>query len=246
MPRSLLPREHGAYVQLAAPLLGALVTFGASLGGVLIAIAACLAFIANEPLLVLLGHRGKRMQAESGGRARRLLAVLLPAAGLAGLAGLVRAPASLHAVGILLVPTAVLLAFAWKKRERTFAGELVAAVALSGASAPVAVAAGASLSVAIFVWMTWALGYAWTVVAVHRVIARHRRRAAMIDALAIVGWLAAACALVAFGLWPALPLAACSIGLLILAPAASHLRTIGFVLVGASSISIVVLAQTLG
>jgi hypothetical protein len=244
MPRSLLPREHGAYVQLAAPLLGALVTFGASLGGVLIAIAACLAFVANEPLLVLLGHRGKRMQAESGARARRLLWLLVPAAAASGITGLALAPATLRVVAILLVPTAILVAFAWRKRERTLGGELVAVVALSGASAPVAVAAGASLAVASLAWMTWALGYALTVVAVHRVIARHRRPATVIDALAVAGALAAVCAIVALGLWAALPLAACSLALLLISPAASHLRTIGFVLVGASLSSLVLLVQT--
>jgi hypothetical protein len=242
MPRSLLPREHGAYVQLAAPLLGALVTFGASLGGVLLGAAACLLFLANEPLLVVLGHRGKRMKTENAARARCRLWVLLPVATAMGIAGLAIAPATLATVALLGVAAAILVVFAWKKRERSLAGELVATIALSGVSAPVAVAAGAAMHTAAGVWMTWAIGYAFTVVAVHRVIARHRRPATIVDGLAVVGSMIAAGVLVVLGLWAALPLAACSIGLLIVVPAASHLRAIGFLLVAASVTSILLAA----
>ena len=229
-------------MQLAAPLLGALVASGASLGGVLLGAAACLAFLANEPLLVLLGHRGKRMKVESGPRARRRLWLLLPIAAAMGFAGLGIAPATLPSLAIVLAPAVILVALAWHKRERTIVGELVAAVSLSGVSLPIAVAAGATMQAAACAWITWAIGYAFTVVAVHRVIARHRRPATMIDVFAVTGSLAAAGGVIAIGLWAALPLAACAIGLLVLAPSAAHLRAIGFVLVGASALSVILLA----
>ena len=49
----MLPREHGAYGQLAFPLVTALVIAGVTLSGVLIAVAAIAGFLAHEPLLVL-------------------------------------------------------------------------------------------------------------------------------------------------------------------------------------------------
>ena len=66
--RSLWPREHGAYAQLAAPLLTALVIVRPTVAAALLALAACIAFLANEPLLVVLGHRGKRMREQDGRR----------------------------------------------------------------------------------------------------------------------------------------------------------------------------------
>lgn len=244
MSRSLLPREHGAYVQLAAPLLASLVAFGVSFAAALLALAACVAFVANEPLLVALGHRGKRAKAEHGERAARRLAVLSIIALLAGGAGLVLSPPSLVAAALVAVPALALLGFAWRRKERTFAGELVAAIALTGAAAPVAVASGASLDAALGAWAAWAAGYAFTVVAVHRVLARRRRRASWIDAVTIAGAVAAACALWTVQLHVALPLAVCSIVLMVLAPSTRHLRTIGFVFLGASLIASALLVQS--
>jgi len=238
MPRSLLPREHGAYAQLAAPLAGAFATFGASLAGALIALGACLAFVANEPLLVVLGHRGKRAKADDGRRAKRMLAILAPAAAITGLAGLALAPATIAVAAIVAAPACILVVLAWKRQERTLAGEVVAAVALSGAAAPVAVAAGASLHHAMWVWAAWAIGYGFTVVAVHRVIERHRKAATVVDLIAVVVAIASACVLAFASMVIALPLVACSIVLLLVAPSAKHLRAIGFVLVGASLFSI--------
>jgi hypothetical protein len=68
--RSLWPREHGAYAQLGAPLLCALLVRAPTLPAILLASGAVFAFLANEPLLVLLGHRGRRMLATESGRAR--------------------------------------------------------------------------------------------------------------------------------------------------------------------------------
>src|SRR5687768_15345064 len=145
MPRSLLPREHGAYVQLLAPLVAALATFGAKTSSLLLALAACLAFAANEPLLVALGHRGRRMHKRDGARARRLLAIIVPAAAIAGGTGLVLSPhAGRLAVLIVAIPAAVLVVFAWRRAERSLAGEIVAAIALTGAALPIAIASGAS------------------------------------------------------------------------------------------------------
>ena len=82
--RSLWPREHGAYGQLALPLLTALLSGRPSGPAGLYAFAAVCAFLAHEPLLVLLGHRGPRAQRECAGSARVRLALLSAGALLCG------------------------------------------------------------------------------------------------------------------------------------------------------------------
>src|SRR5437868_1047392 len=64
--RSLLPREHGAYFQLGIPLIIAYLRCAANLAMVELTAAAALAFLANEPLLVVLGHRGRRRYDQHG------------------------------------------------------------------------------------------------------------------------------------------------------------------------------------
>src|SRR5262249_5726331 len=86
--RSLLPREHGAYAQLLVPLATALALRPPSWSSVLFALAACCAFLANEPLLVALGHRGKRACELDGAHAVRRLAITACGAVVAGVAAL--------------------------------------------------------------------------------------------------------------------------------------------------------------
>ena len=242
--RSLWPREHGAYAQLLAPLAAALIARTPTLAGALLAAGAALAFLANEPLLVVLGHRGARRREQDGSRAARRLALAAGGAGLAGIAGLALAPiAALEIAVLVAVPVLALIAVAWRKAEHTPGGELVAALALSGAAAPVAVADGIALGPALAIWLAWAIGYACTVIAVHRVIARHREAAGTRDRV-VIGALAAvtlAATAIALALRPiaaaAVPLAAIATGLAVHPPSARRLRAIGVALVIASLIS---------
>lgn len=237
--RSLWPREHGAYAQLLAPLATALVLLRPTPAAVLVAIAACCAFLANEPLLVVLGHRGKRLHEQAGPRATRRLAVLSCIAAGAGSSGLWLAPAALAVAAIVAIPAAITIALAWRRQERTLVGELAAAVALSGASAPVVVASGGTNDAALALWAAWAIGFACTVIAVHRVIARHRAAASWHDVLAIAllaAITAASVVLVIRGsvIGAAAPLALVSTALALRPPRATYLRTIGVVLVVAA------------
>jgi hypothetical protein len=131
------------------------------------------------------------------------------------------------------------IALAWTRSERSLAGELVAAVALPGASAPVAVASGLAWPRAAALWAAWTVRYACSVVAVHRVIARHRRAATAADrglAAAAVGITVAVAALATAAAIaaPAVPLAGASAMLLIAPPRATRLRAVGVALVIAS------------
>lgn len=126
----LLPREHGAYAQFGYPLLTGLVYSGGRPGGVGFALAAMALFLAHEPVAVLTGVRGKRLQEQLDGAARRrvLSLVALAALGLAVAIGLAPARAWLAALfpgGLALV---LLPALGTRKLKSLPAETVVAAV----------------------------------------------------------------------------------------------------------------------
>ncbi|MEP6864339.1 MAG: YwiC-like family protein [Deltaproteobacteria bacterium] len=234
------PREHGAYGQLGAPLLGALLLHTPTVGALSLAAAACCAFLANEPLLVVLGQRGERMRASYGPVAARRLMLALLGAVVSGGFGLARgSQATLEIAGLAAIPAACLATLAWSRRQHTFGGELVAAIAFPGAAAPVLVADGVSVGNAVMIWAAWAVGYACCVVAVHRVLAHRRRPRAQIDRVLALGF--ASIVVTAVVLHAALPVASIAIPLVVVAlylvvrpPPAKRMRAIGVALVIAS------------
>jgi len=231
--RSLWPREHGAYVQLAAPLATALVATTPTCAGAALALAACLAFLASEPLRIALGDRGTRQRERAGQRAWRRFAVLAAAALAAGAAGMLLAPAPARVLaGVVALPGALVLALSRRGAIHTATGECVAASALAGAAAPVAVANGMPPAGALVIWGAWSVGYATTVVAVHRVLAHHRRAGAHGAAGSALAVGAACVALVALGwrapaAWFASPLVALAAAIVVHPPRATRLRAIG-------------------
>ena len=244
MARSLLPREHGAYVQLLAPLVLAIAATRGSLAAWLLVLAACAAFVANEPLLVLLGHRGKRAHDQDQVRARWMLAVFATLAAAAGIAGLVLAPPAARVMaGIVAVPTLLLVLLGWLRKQRTLVGEAIAVIALTGASVPVETAAGMSWRTAVLLWVAWACGYGCTILAVHRVIERGKGSRSGFDvasglAFLVVGAALAILAFRDFALVAGIPLSLGAGIVALLAPPPAKLRPIGFAMVGASLLSI--------
>ncbi|MGE0867100.1 MAG: YwiC-like family protein [Kofleriaceae bacterium] len=231
--RSLWPREHGAYAQLGVPLATALLVRSPTCAAVLLALAACLAFLANEPLLVLLGHRGARIRQTLRRRAIARLIITAGGAALAAGAGLIGAPnATIGIVAVVAIPAGLMIALAATRSAHSLGGELVAAIALPGASATVLVASGASWTVAVALWCAWSLGYAATVIAVHRVLAAKRgdRGWSPLIALATIAIaVAASSALVVSA-----PLVMMSVVVAIWLPSPRRLRSIGYALVAAS------------
>ncbi len=231
--RSLWPREHGAYIQLLVPLVTSLLATGATRPGVMLALGAAFAFLASEPLRVTLGGRGPRLQKVAGARARSRFALLGTIAVIAGGTGLALAPRPTFWLSVGLAPVIGFVMIAsCRGTVQTVVGECVAAIALAGAAAPVAVAGGMNLRDALVIWSAWSLAYAATVIVVHHVIAHHRRASSLANAgsgLAVVllcGTLAAwitAFPLASF----AIPLAIAAVLVLIWAPRATHLRAIG-------------------
>jgi hypothetical protein len=238
--RSLAPKEHGAYGQLALPLTAALAAAWPTAAGLLLTLAAALAFTAHEPVLVLLGHRGARALEEDGARARSRLLLLGAGAALAGLAGLVFAP--MPARVALLLPLA-LAALLWplvaRKEEKSLGGELLAACALSAVALPVALADGVPLPAALGMLGAWVFGFAASTVAVRGVIARQKGHdEATQAALAAVTVLFCLGGLLPRPLGPRLlcggVLVACAWGVQLARPHPRELRRLGWLLVGGS------------
>jgi hypothetical protein len=173
MNKHLIPREHGAYAQLGFPLLSGLVLGSPGAAAWLFVVAAALLFVANEPLVILLGARGKRLQEELREAARRQLAVLGFLGVGAGLAALWLAPPAARALA--LVPAAFaagLVPVVLGKRLKSLAGEIVAAAAFSAMHLPVAAAGGVT---GVLLWGPAVMWFVTTVVAtlsVHAIKAR--------------------------------------------------------------------------
>lgn len=148
----VIPREHGAYAQLAAPLAVALCSARPTPAAWCLAAAAVLAFLTHEPLLVALGHRGSRARASSPRAALAVVAIGACAAIAGGVGIALGSPVVRVAVAIAAVPACALVVLAWRRAERSAAAETVAAIALSGASFPIAIAEAVPIRQAAIAW----------------------------------------------------------------------------------------------
>jgi hypothetical protein len=179
----LLPREHGAYATLLFPLTTALIHARTAAAAWAWALITVLLFLAHEPLLVLLGTRGKRILQQHGQLARTRLAwlsLLIAACLLAAvqLGGLLSGanPSMWWAIAVPLVLGAALLPFTLKRLEKTLVGELLASAALCAASVPVAVAGSVSLRDAVVHAAVWLSGVTLGTLLVRSVTRRKRGR----------------------------------------------------------------------
>jgi hypothetical protein len=255
-PRTLVPHEHGAYGQLAMPLLTALAIGRPGLASLGLAASVVLAFLAHEPLLVLVGQRGRRAREADGPRATRLLVLLGGLGALSGALGLLLAPAPARRA--LLLPGALGALVLWlvlRKLEKTTAGELIVAATLSSCAMPVALAGGAPLRTAAACFVTWVLAFSTATLAVQVVLVRTRSKGKRDPgrryAAATGTLLAAAFAAVPLaGLPVAVPLALAPPALLSIAVCLTRfspkrLRELGWAIVGTSVLTMVLLVTGL-
>ncbi len=241
VPR-MLPREHGAWGQLMMPLVTGLVLGRGAFASWAFVTAAMLAFVAHEPLLVALGHRGTRARTRYGALAWRRFALRGAAALGVGLGAWWAVGHALDlAVGVALVMVALSAPFVLSKRERTTLGEVVLASTMGAASLPVAIAGGASLRAALVAWGLWSLHGLLATLAVRGLILRHRKgsTAKLARAGAAAGALALAGAAVvgATNPWLILAMVPCglfAVGIAARPVAATQLRRVGWVLVASS------------
>jgi hypothetical protein len=239
-----VPHEHGAYGQLLFPLVSALVVGEPAAAAYLLAVAGIAAFLGHEALLVLLGQRGSRAAREQRSAAWRSATIFGGLALVSGAAALALLPAWL--LGALLIPFVLALVvgvFVARGRERTTAGEVLVASALSSLSLPVALAGGVFATV-----------FALATVAVRALIGRTARAGGpppvvagvfTMGVVALLAVLAARGVLAAIAPYAALPVAAVALALTVRPPSPRHLRTIGWTLVGATAASAVLLVVAL-
>jgi hypothetical protein len=251
---SLWPREHGAYGQVAFPLLTAFAVAGISAGGLLFAAAVVAGFLGHEAAAVLLGLRGVRARQDGRGAALRWFLACSAVAIGATLAALgAMAPAVRWSIAVPVVPAAALVAAMVHGREKSWYGEVAAALAFSGTALPVALAAGAPVTSALTVAIPFALLFVASTLAVRVVILRVRaggnpgassatRRAALVvsaGGLLGLGALAAAGTVPAAILVAALPGLLLAAGVALVPPAPTRLRSLGWTLVAVSVLTAV-------
>jgi len=236
--RSLLPKEHGAYAELAVPMLAALIAGVPGASALLLATGAWAFFLAHEPALVLLGRRGERARTEHEERAASRLLTLGLAGVVLGSLGLVLALPVVRwgslAVAALALVFAVLVALG---EERSTAGEVLAAITLAGAAFPVGVASGIDVGTAARAWLIWSLGFV-AVVLPARSIGARRRSSAPVGVRALPAGLALGVGMALWGpilggleLLALAPLVIASGWLGIARPPPSRLRQVGWSIV---------------
>lgn len=253
--RSLWPKEHGAYGQLAMPLVTGLCVAQPSVATAAFVAVGVSAFLLHEPTLVLLGQRGTRALREEGPRARRwmgLLGTTLVAALATAL--LTAPPLALASIALSSALAGAVFVLVLQKREKTTAGELLAAAAMCSLVVPVTASSGLSLQHAFALFVVWWAAFSAATLAVRGVIARARGQSTVVPAFAscaLVTGLAAAALLVpqsplqgvfspffAVALLPG-ALAAQVLALLHVAP--KHLRRVGWSLMASSMTTLTVL-----
>ena len=238
-PRSLWPREHGAYAQLGLPLLVAVGAGHAGPAAWLMVMAAVAAFFAHEPLLVSLGQRGARARAQEGAQARVRLGWLAAGGATLGVAGSLLAPPVVWLVSVIpLAAAAGLGALATRHREKTLPAEIVAALALSSAALPVALASGWSFSAAVAACVGWAAGFSAITGAVWPIA--HKRQLPLPHRVASVLFPASAAGVATFVLGPlaamvSLPLILAAAPVVALRPSPLQLRRVGWAVAAASA-----------
>ncbi len=248
---SLLPREHGAYAGIAFPLITAL-ALGAPTAVQLLWLAGSVAvFLAHEPLLIMLGERGRRNHTALGARARKVAYGLAVFALAAGGLGWSLAPAAARAALILpLALGALLLRLILTHRERSLPGELLACVTLSSVVVPIALAGGVGLRASLIAGAIWCAVSSLATLVARATIARakqatnHRRLSWATMALSLAAMLAAflltlANLLLALAAAAILPLVLLAMTFSIAQVHPRHLRAMGWSLVGSNLITLI-------
>jgi YwiC-like protein len=247
----MIPHEHGAWGQLAMPLLTALALGRPTAAALLLSCGVVLAFVAHEPLLVLLGQRGRRVAEENAARARGWLAAAGGLAVGAGTAGVALAPPAARAA--LLLPAALAAAVAllvWRRLEKTTAGEIVVAAALASAGWAVALAGGAPPAAALAAALAWILSFGAATLAVHVILARARskgardpgrRHAALSGALVAVAFALTAAGLPRALAWAVLPTSLFAIVICLGRFSPKRLRGLGWAMVASSALTLIIL-----
>jgi hypothetical protein len=168
---SFLPREHGAYGQMALPIVTSFAVAGISAPALLLALGVASAFLAHEPLLIVLGRRGARLARDQRRPAAAWL-VFTTALGLTlALAARWLTRPELHwSFYVPLLPAALVVAAILRKCEKTWQGEVAAALAFSVVAVPTTLIAGASVETAVGVSTAFTVTFVASTLAVRAIV----------------------------------------------------------------------------
>jgi len=252
---SLLPKEHGAYGQMAFPLVTSLAVAGIDTPAALIAIAVIAGFLAHEPLLVLLGRRGLRARRQMARGAAMWCATVTTIAVAAGTTAVALMPSGDRwSVLLPLAPAAFLAAAIAMRREKNSAAEMAVALAFSFAAVPICIGAGAPVRSALAVAIAFAVIFVTSTLAVRVVVlkvrggdprATSRTRAAVFATAITAGAGLTGVALEGLLPWTTLVAASPGLGgavlLVLSSPSPKRLYIIGWLLVSVSAATAVVL-----
>ncbi|TWT82383.1 hypothetical protein CA13_38460 [Planctomycetes bacterium CA13] len=230
----LHPKEHGAYAILGIPIVAALIAVGATVNGVCVAIASVSGFFAHEPLLVAVGHRGRRAQTSTP-QARSRLIFLLTGMGIAGGTAMLLGNLEVRVSLVVCLGLAVgTFAFGIVGKHRSIAVQLLGVVGLSSPCVPILLAGDMPLVDALTTWAAWLVGFSSTTVAVRSVIASQKRHSRVGYIVTLVGISSAIALWATFAVyWPmvTLPMVAMSWYLMITPPPMKQIRRVGWALV---------------
>jgi hypothetical protein len=251
----VFPKEHGAYGQLAFPILTSLIVVGPAFSSLCLATAVIALFLAHEPMLVLLGHRGARARTAQAHRAWWWLMGTLILATAGAVLALDSMPPGLRWTFLVpALPAAVVACAAIGGRERNSLGESGVALAFAAAALPMCAGAGRPAAGAAIA-LAFALLFVPATLAVRVIILRTRaggdRRAvrrtrAATAATAAVGTLIALAAasdgVVGWGAVAAiLPGAFVVSAMAAFPPPPARLKRVGWTLVAVSALTSVLL-----
>jgi len=252
---NLLPKEHGAYAELAFPLVTGLGLAAPSFPSMALGTAAVFFFLAHEPLAVVLGARGTRIRDQLGARARTRGKLLLGCGLILGAAGILSAGPAVWpwilaplSAGGLLVPLVL------AGRQKSFLGEMTVVTAFSALPLPLAVASGVPPGTACFAGGVWWGSFILGTLEVHAIKVRHKDRGRSSWTRWASPWAAGLTAAGALGLvlagrglvpvpWAlaVFPPAAAVFVLSLLRVHPRSLKRVGWLLVGANCLSLLVL-----
>ena len=253
----MFPREHGAYGQLLFPIVTALAVGRPTAAALLLAASAVMAFLAHEPMLVLLGQRGSRAARDDRSRAIGWFYTTAGAAMVLGGASLLLSASSVRAgVAVPSALAVVLAAVIFSGREHSTAGELVAAATFASLAYPVARAGGASSHASLSCASAFTAIFMASTLCVRAVIQHTRRPPAWparvagvvvaLGALGILRGTAEAGLLSSIAALGALPACLAAALVALIAPGSRRLRAIGWTLVATTMVGAAALIVALG
>jgi YwiC-like protein len=252
----MFPKEHGAYGQLLFPIVTALAIGRPGVGALALAAAAACAFVAHEPLAVMLGQRGARAAREDRARARWWFVAFAAATAVCGSIALMTLPrAARVALGAPAAIALLVAALVFSRREHTTGGEIVTAAALAALASPLALGSNATPVAARTVALVFVASFVTATLCVHGVIRSTRRPPAVapraLGAATAVFSVAALFALARIAVvspdaaWAAVPMCAGAAALAVRPPSARQLRVVGWMLVGTTALTSLVLISVL-